>query len=186
MTLFIIYLLHAFYFFWPAYIANAIPPLISRINVLNWPIDNNKTLWGAPVLGSHKTWRGLVAESMACILFTQLFFSLNHYFNWGIYEALGFNSYYQIGGWTFGALLALGILFGDIVSAFIKRRLRLRPGFPFIPFDQTNYVVGAFIFVEPLAHLGLAFWSVLFILTFFVHIIFNRIGYALGLHKAKW
>jgi CDP-2,3-bis-(O-geranylgeranyl)-sn-glycerol synthase len=186
MTNYLLYIWGVFYFFWPAYIANAIPPLIARVKFLDQPIDNNKMLWGAPILGSHKTWRGLVAELLACSLFTFIFFQLNHYFNWGIYESVGFSNYYQFNGFAFGALLAIGILFGDISFAFIKRRLKLRPGFPFIPFDQTNYVIGAFIFVEPVVHLGLIFWINLFVLTFILHVVFNRIGYNLGLHKAKW
>lgn len=180
------YLWLIFYFFWPAYIANAIPPLIKKVDILNWPIDNNKSLWGAPILGNHKTWRGLVSELIACSVFTQIFFWLNHSFGWKIYENLGFNSYYQIGGLAFGTLLGASIIFGDIFFAFIKRRLKLRPGFPFIPFDQTNYVIGAFVFIEPFLHLGLFFWINLVILTFFIHVVFNRIGYNLGLHKAKW
>jgi CDP-2,3-bis-(O-geranylgeranyl)-sn-glycerol synthase len=186
MTSYLYYLWTIFYFFWPAYIANAMPPLVAKVNILNHPIDNNKTLWGAPILGNHKTWRGLVIELIACSVFTQIFFFINHYFNLGIYESFGFTSYYQLNGFAFGALLGIGILFGDISFAFIKRRLKLRPGFPFIPFDQTNYVIGAFIFIEPLIHLGLIFWLNLFIMTFFVHVLANRLGYNLGLHKAKW
>ncbi|MFA5368395.1 MAG: CDP-archaeol synthase [Candidatus Paceibacterota bacterium] len=186
MNSYLYYLWTIFFFFWPAYIANAVPPLLSKINILNHPIDNNKNLWGAPILGNHKTWRGLIAELITCSVFTQIFFTINNYYHLGIYESLGFNSYYQFGGLLFGLILGAGIVFGDISFAFIKRRLKLRPGFPFIPFDQTNYVIGAFIFIEPFVHLGLIFWFNLFILTFFVHILANRLGYNLGLHKAKW
>lgn len=182
---FIQYIAVVFYFFWPAYIANAIPPLLQKVSFLDKPIDNNKKLWGMPILGSHKTWRGLVAELLACSLFTQLFFIINSYYRLNIYESLGFN-YSQFNGLIFGLWLGLGIAFGDISFAFIKRRLRLRPGFPFVPFDQTNYVLGAGLFLEPMLHLGLTFWLTLFVLTFIVHIVFNRIGYNLGLHKAKW
>ena len=186
MTFSLYYLGTILFFFCPAYIANAIPPLIGKIKFLDYPIDNNQILWGAPLLGNHKTWRGLVAELVSCSLLTEFFFQINHFYNLNIYESLGFTDYYQIGGLAFGAILGLSILFGDIFFAFIKRRLKLQPGFPFLPFDQTNYVIGAFIFIEPIAHLGLVFWFFLFILTFFVHITFNRIGYNLGLHKAKW
>ena len=182
---FLQYLAAVFYFFWPAYIANAIPPLLQKVNFLDKPIDNNKKLWGMPILGSHKTWRGLIAELLACSLFTEFFFFLNSYYRLGVYEALNFH-FSQYNGLIFGLWLGLGIAFGDISFAFIKRRLRLRPGFPFIPFDQTNYVLGACLFIEPMLHLGLIFWSTLFVLTFVIHIVFNRLGYNLGLHKAKW
>lgn len=186
MITFFYYIWAVFYFFWPAYIANALPPLISRVNILNWPVDNNKMLWGAPILGSHKTWRGLATELITCSLFTQLFFQLNEAFNLGIYEFLGFSSYTEINGYAFGALLGAGIIFGDLLFAFIKRRLKLRPGFPFVPFDQINYVLGAFVFIQPVVKLNTVFWLTLIVLTFVVHIGFNRLGYNLGLHKAKW
>lgn len=180
------YIAAIFYFFWPAYIANALPPLIQKVNFLDKPIDNNKKLWGMPILGSHKTWRGLIVELLACSLFTQLFFASNAFYNLNVYESLGFKAYAQMNGLIFGLWLGLGIVFGDLFFAFIKRRLRLKPGFPFVPFDQTNYVLGACLFIEPLLHLGLIFWLTLFILTFIIHVTFNRLGYNLGLHKAKW
>jgi len=68
--------------------------------------------------------------------------------------------------------------------------MNLPPGAPFMPWDQTNYVIGSFIFLE--AYVGkylagdLWVWGAIFILTFFVHILFNRFGYDIGLHKAKW
>jgi len=66
----------------------------------------------------------------------------------------------------FGLRLWSGIVFGDLFFAFIKRRLKLKPGFPFIPFDQTNYALGACLFLEPTLNLGAKFWLTLFVLTF--------------------
>jgi hypothetical protein len=138
-----------------------------------------------PILGNHKTWRGLVCEIVACTLLTKLFITINDYYHLNIYSNLGLNTQ-TINSWLLGLLLSIGIVFGDIFFAFVKRRLRLRPGTAFIPFDQTNYVIGAFIFLQPLLQLSISFWLTLFLLTLLVHILFNRIGYNLGLHKAKW
>ncbi|HOS88079.1 MAG TPA: CDP-archaeol synthase [Candidatus Pacearchaeota archaeon] len=174
------------YFFAPAYVANAMPPLLQKVNFLAQPIDNNKQLWGMPILGNHKTWRGAVAELLTCSIFTELLFTINSHYQLGIYETIGFPSYAQYNGFLFGLRLGAGIVFGDLFFAFIKRRLKLKPGFPFIPFDQTNYALGACLFLEPTLNLGAKFWLTLFVLTFIIHIVFNRIGYNLGLHKAKW
>jgi CDP-2,3-bis-(O-geranylgeranyl)-sn-glycerol synthase len=183
-----LYILAVIYFFMPALIANACPPLASTFNIfngLNKPIDGGKKINGMPVLGSHKTWRGLVCEIVVCTLLIQLFILINNYYNLSLYQIIGLNIN-SINGWALGLLLSIGIIVGDIGFAFIKRRLRLRPGVAFIPFDQTNYVIGAFIFIQPLVHLSFQFWITLFILTFLIHILCNRLGYNLGLHKAKW
>lgn len=182
------YILSCIYFFFPAYIANALPPLINTWNIfngLNRPIDGGRQLGGIPILGSHKTWRGLVSEVIICTLLTVLLFFIHKQYNLNLYQTIGFD-YLSINAFLFGLLLSIGILLGDLSFAFLKRRLRFRPGFAFIPFDQTNYVIGSFVILQPLIHLPLKFWLVLFLLTFFVHILSNRIGYNLGLHKAKW
>ena len=96
--------------------------------------------------------------------------------------------YEKINVLLLGFLLSSGAVFGDLFFAFLKRRLNLKPGAKFLPFDQINYIIGAYIFFS----LTLFFeidnlvWIVLLISTFFLHIIVNRLGYHLKLHKAKW
>jgi CDP-2,3-bis-(O-geranylgeranyl)-sn-glycerol synthase len=183
-----LYILSCIYFFIPAFIANATPPLANTFNILNnlnKPIDGGFEIRGVPILGNHKTWRGLICEIIVCTLLTQLLIFISDYYNLAIYNNIGFNVH-LMNTWIFGILLSIGIVFGDIFFAFVKRRLRLRPGTAFIPFDQTNYVIGAFIFLQPFLSLSLEFWLTLFLLTLLVHILCNRIGYNLGLHKAKW
>ena len=176
------------YFFLPAYIANAIPPLLHKANVLNClakPMDGGKSIRNNRIFGSHKTWRGAVGILITGIIVTTLLFFINQKYNLGLYEMIGFD--YQT--WNpilFGTLLSLGVIIGDVLFAFIKRRVRLKPGAPFLPFDQTNYVIGCFIVLQPFIGLPLNIWLIIFILTFFIHATFNRIGYALGLHNAKW
>lgn len=57
-----------------------------------------------------------------------------------------------------------------------------------MPFDQINYVIGAFIFLSLFSKINLRIfsWLALLFLTFFLHIGINLIGYYLGLHHAKW
>ena len=183
-----LYILATIYFFIPAFVANAFPPLANTFNILNGlnkPIDGGKTINGMPVLGSHKTWRGAICELIICTLLARLLIFIDSYYSLGLYKTIGIDTV-NINGWIFGILMSIGIIVGDVGFAFIKRRLRLRPGVAFIPFDQTNYVIGSFLFLQPLLHLSLNFWISLLILTFFIHIFCNWIGYKLGLHKAKW
>ena len=62
----------------------------------------------------------------------------------------------------------------------------MQPGKRFIPFDQTNYVLGAALFLTPILKLGILTWFCIFILTLFLHIIVTKIGFWLGLNKSKW
>ncbi|MFA5232235.1 MAG: CDP-archaeol synthase [Candidatus Paceibacterota bacterium] len=185
----IYYLLSCIYFFGPAYLANASPPLAYKINIfkgLAKPVDRGMKLNDIPVLGDHKTWRGIVSEIIICTLLMPAFIWIHSFLGLNHYETIGFYAYNQINGSLLGFLLSIGIIFGDLAFAFIKRRLKLKPGAKFVPFDQTNYVIGSFVVLQPLLHLDLKFWLWLLALTFFIHLVFNRIGYNLGLHNAKW
>jgi CDP-2,3-bis-(O-geranylgeranyl)-sn-glycerol synthase len=82
---------------------------------LAWPLDFGLELAdGKRLFGSHKTWRGLAAGTLACALVAPL-------------VGLGAGS-----GAVFGALALLG----DALSSAVKRRLSLRPGVEIIGLDQ--------------------------------------------------
>jgi CDP-2,3-bis-(O-geranylgeranyl)-sn-glycerol synthase len=53
---------------------------------------------------------------------------------------------------------------GDAVKSFLKRRAGIRPGRPWIPFDQIDFVVGELVLVWTVA--DLAWWDVPLILLF--------------------
>jgi CDP-archaeol synthase len=98
-------------------IANLVPWLVGRVVSHRWsaPLDCGLVLRdGQRLLGSHKTWRGLLAGSLAAGLLAQLL-------------GLGFTL-----GIGFGALSLLG----DALSSSIKRRLRRSPGSDVPGLDQ--------------------------------------------------
>ena len=135
------------------------------------------------ILGSHKTWRGVIFAMLTGILTVAL---QSWLFQFSAIQKISFLNYQQINIFVFALLISGGAVFGDLFFAFIKRRLALKPGAKFLPFDQTNYVLGAALFLTPFLKIDIFIWLTIFILTFFLHIIFNRIGFLLGLHKAKW
>jgi len=162
------------------------PPLSKKAGIFKFlekPVDFGKNSWGQPVLGSHKTWRGVILGIIVGISVTKLQVWL---YRFPFIKEISFFDYYKINFLVFGLLISGGAIFGDLFFAFIKRRLKLKPGTPFLPFDQTNYVIGAFLFLTPFLKIGIHIWITIFVLTFFLHIIVNRIGYYLNLHKAKW
>jgi CDP-2,3-bis-(O-geranylgeranyl)-sn-glycerol synthase len=174
------------YFFLPAYFANMTPPITKKLGVLNFlakPIDFDKKFLGKPIFGSHKTWRGAILAFFVGFL-TTLF--QRFLFNFDFFKKISILDYSKINIYLFATLISFGQVFGDLFFAFIKRRIGLKPGAPFLPFDQTNYVIGAAVLLEPIYQLGISVWTVLFVLTFFLHIIVNRLGYYLKIHQAKW
>lgn len=182
------FIISSLYFFLPAYFANMTPPIAKKMGIfkfLDKPVDFNKKLKGRPVLGSHKTWRG-VALGMAVGISIVYFQSWLYKFP--TIQGISFLNYEKENVLLLGLLLSGGTVFGDICFAFLKRRLKLKPGSKFLPFDQTNYVIGTALFflLTGLFEIDILVWPTLFILSFFLHIIINRIGYNLKVHQAKW
>ena len=103
-------------------LANGAPVVAARILGERWdqPVDGNR-LWpdGRPVLGSSKTWRGLVSGCLACALFS-------------LVTGLGF---------LFGALFGFLGLLGDMISSFVKRRMGLQSSARALGLDQIPEAV---------------------------------------------
>jgi CDP-2,3-bis-(O-geranylgeranyl)-sn-glycerol synthase len=184
--IFLTFILSCLYLFLPAYFANMTPPLMRRANLFNFldvEVDFGKRFLGEPIFGKHKCWRG--------VIFGVIFGMLVAGFQLWLYQfpaiqKISLVDYQKINIWIFGFLISAGAVFGDLLFAFIKRRLRLEPGARFLPFDQTNYVIGAALSLTLYLKINILVWITLFILTFLLHIIANRLGYHLKLHRAKW
>jgi len=164
------------------------PPLAKRFRIFDFldkPIDSNKTFNNKRILGAHKTWQGLVTGVIVGI-------SISYAQAW-LYQCpsirqISLINYQNINVLFFGFLMSFSAVLGDLFFAFIKRRLNLEPGARFIPFDQINYVIGAYVIFSLTGAFKIdkLVWIIILISTFFLHIMVNRIGYQLGLHKAKW
>ena len=89
---------------------------------------------------------------------------------------------------TIGQALILPGIFmyaGMLSNSFVKRRLGLKWGAPFPPFDQLDFLAGGLF---GLYLIGYQIDSLLFIvlLTFFLHLSSNMIAYKLGLKDVWW
>ena len=183
---FIFFILSCLYFFLPAYFTNMTPSLIKKAGLFNFlakPVDFNKKFFGQPVFGKNKYWRGVIFGIIVGILIAGFQLWL---YQFPFIKEISLFDYQKVNIFFFGFLISAGAVFGDLLFAFIKRRLKMEPGTRFMPWDQTNYVIGAALFLTPYLKIDILIWITLFILTFFLHIIFNRIGYHLKLHKARW
>jgi CDP-2,3-bis-(O-geranylgeranyl)-sn-glycerol synthase len=162
------------------------PPIAKRLGVLKSlarPLDFDKKFFRKPILGSHKTWRGAILAFFVGFLSALI---QRFLYNFDFFKKLSIIDYSKINIFLFAFLISIGAIFGDLIFAFIKRRIGLEPGAPFVPFDQINYVLGSFLFLQPYLNLDLKIWLTILVLTFFLHLIFNRLGYHLKIHGARW
>jgi len=187
------FILACLYFFLPAYFTNMTPPLMRRADLFNFldkRVDFDRKFLGEPIFGSHKSWRGVIFGILVGVLVALAQF---YFYQFPAIKKISLLDYDKINILFFGFLISTGAIFGDLIFAFLKRRLRKKPGQRFLPFDQTNYVIGSALFLMPYLltrpppiYDWWGIWLTIFVLTFFLHIIVNWIGYLLGLHKAKW
>jgi len=182
------FIISCLYFFLPAYFANMSPPILKRLRVcdfLAFPIDRNLKFFDQkPLLGSHKTFRGSLFAflvSFLLVLLQRILFEIE------FFKKISLIDYSKTNIVLFAAVFSFGVIFGDLFFAFVKRRLSLKEGAPFLPFDQTNYVLGCAFFLYLFKFpLNFKVWFFLFFATFFLHIIVNRLGFYLKIHSAKW
>jgi CDP-2,3-bis-(O-geranylgeranyl)-sn-glycerol synthase len=166
-------IIKSLYFFLPAYFANMSPVLLKWIPFANIPVNKK-------IFGSNKTWRGLIVGTLT----GGLIFALQKWIHKLGFQNLAIIDYSDF-SLLLGFLLGFGALLGDLVKSYYKRKAGIKPGCPFVPFDQIDFVIGAlvigfFIYVPP-AEVALF----LIILSPILHIIVNYLGYLLGIRKRK-
>ncbi len=161
-------------FFLPAGVSNMSPVLANHIPFLKeWktPLDFGEELKGRRILGTNKTWRGLVFGTLMGGLSAVI-----------IYSFIDSPSSLQP-FWT-GCLLGFGALAGDAVESFLKRWRKIKSGDSWFLFDQSDYVIGGLLAVSLVASLSFRQMLSIFFVYFTLHILVAFTGYKLGL-KSK-
>jgi CDP-2,3-bis-(O-geranylgeranyl)-sn-glycerol synthase len=168
------------WFFLPAYLANMAPVLIGdHLPALAVPIDGGRSWRGARLFGAHKTWRGLVVGIVAGAavgLVQQLLLGAGVHVGPVLPAAVP-----SLAG---GAALGLGTGVGDAVKSFFKRRVGIAPGGTWIPFDQLDFMAGAWLFVLPLAAPPPLATLLTLPIVFAGTIAVTAVGHRLGLKEA--
>ncbi len=164
-------ILQLFYLMIPAYLANMMPVFVKKIP-WNSPMDFGLSIGNIRVFGSNKTWKGFVFGIAGAVLAGFIMSK--------IYWPFDFYSVY----WSF--LIGAGALLGDAVKSFFKRRVGIKPGNPWIPFDQIDYTIGALVLGSFVFFPGWFFAFLIVFLSAFGHIATNHIGYWLGIRDVKW
>ena len=175
-------ILQCVYFILPAYFANMAPVIVKDFfKKIAIPIDFGKTFGDKPIFGEHKTFRGLIFGVLFAIIVTYLQYIL--YKN-NVFFELAIVDY---SNWLLlGFLLGLGSMIGDLAKSFFKRMRGYEPGKPFIPFDQTDFIIGALAFTYPIVKLSFYKMLLIWTVSFVLHIIVNHIAFFTGIRREKW
>lgn len=170
----------------PAYFANMAPVFAQKLGLLKFltrPVDNGHTLGGKPIFGANKTWRGFVVGIITAMATAWL---QNFLYPISFFNAISLINYPKINFWAVGFLLGFGALFGDLVKSFFKRRRNIAPGAPWIPFDQIDFVIGALVFMSFVFRPPWEMMLIILLVTPFLHILTNQVGYLLKIKDTKW
>jgi len=188
-------LLKSAYFLIPAYFANMAPPLAKKLKIfecLAHPVDNNKVLRdGRSLFGRNKTYRGFLVGLIGGVLgayLQMLLFNIPFFRSISV-VGIDYSSHAVV--LLIGMLMGVGAITGDLIESFFKRRLNIGSGEMFVPWDQTDLVMGAYLFMLPFVYIYkiLVSWQLFLcsiLTTFFLHIIINHIAFYLNIRKEKW
>jgi CDP-2,3-bis-(O-geranylgeranyl)-sn-glycerol synthase len=122
-------------------VANMAPLFARGIKLLELPIDNKIQYKGKRILGDGKTWRGVVAGILLSGVVGYI---------WGVIQVQFFSSYKEFWDVVWRIILYTAVaayfgffaLFGDAVKSFAKRQVGIERGKSWIPFDQTDWIIG--------------------------------------------
>lgn len=179
-------ILFATWFLLPAAMANVAPVFAAAIPQLkkyDMPIDGGKKWRGKEILGSHKTWRGIISGIIAATLTLWLQQILFERFDWAKYASANLN-YSELPLLILGPAFAIGALGGDAIKSFFKRRFSIKSGESWPPFDQLDYIIGSILITLPFAVLSISQYLWIVIIWFVTHLVVSFIGYKIGLKDA--
>ena len=170
-----------FWFVAPAYAANSFPPIVRGRR----PLDRGRLFMGQRLLGDGKTIEGTATGILfGCAVGFVLFALQPAVDALLVAERAGLSL--SIHTPALIVLLSIGAIFGDIVGAFIKRRLGIPRGKPAILLDQLDFLVFAFLFGSAVYAPSLSILLLLMLLTPLIHWLSNLLGYALKVKQTPW
>ncbi len=177
------FVLMCLYLILPGAVANMVPAMFRNcFKKYAYPVDFGLKFRGKRVLGANKSYKGLLLGVVAAVIVA---FIQKMLYVYPFFQNISFIDYFSVNFVLLGFLLGFGALFGDLVESFVKRQFNVAPGKPFIPWDQLDFVLGMILFISFVKVLT---WQMLlfYVLVIpFLHVLFNLIGYGLGLQKNK-
>ena len=181
----------ACYLFSPFLVASALSGVVLKLDLFPWmkrPLDFGATVRGHRVFGANKTWRGLVATALGCVVGV----AIQRFAIGGRAGELALVDYAHSSPLWIGVAMGVGATIGELPNSFVKRQLGVAPGTPargaksvlFYVWDQVDLLTTTW----PL----MLFWvrptwlvvGVTFALAAIVHPLLTLIGYLVGARKS--
>lgn len=172
------------YYSLPGLVANMMPIFFKgKLKSLDKPVDFGYKLRGKRIFGSHKTLRGFVVAIAGGLLI-----GLGQYLARDLpaIQAISYIDYTLAGSLILGAVFGFAALAGDAAESFMKRQVDIRPGKPFVPFDQIDYIFGIALFSFLFKPITLNMFLSLLIVGGILSVLATRMGYILKIRKEKW
>jgi len=178
-----VYFIKCFWFIAPFGFANMAPTFVrNTFKFLDKPVDGGKLLWGQPLFGRTKTWRGLL---IAPIFGEISFVMLAGFCQFPNFKDFVFFDYSQFPIWL-GFVFGAGAIIGDLAKSFVKRRFKHESSARWFPFDNIDYLLGGFLVIVWFIDIAWYHYLAVLLIGLALHIIFNLIGYGLRIKKVPW
>ncbi len=177
------HILFALWFFAPAGLANAAPVFAAKLAYLNHfstPLDLGHSWRGERIFGNHKTIRGVLAGMVLATLGVGLQKYAYTHSGWAV-QVSQYVDYRSAQLWLLGPLLGFGALMGDAIKSFFKRRVHVRPGRSWFPFDQLDFIVGGLLASRLVVRLRLVDYAWVLGVWFLGHLAGAYTGYLIRL-----
>lgn len=154
---------------WPPYVANGAATLSARLKTRH-PIDFGKSfIDGRRIFGDGKTYEGL-AIAVASGTFLGYLPNL-------VYPSISlFDAF----------VLSSAAVSGDLIGAFLKRRLCMPRGYPAFPLDQLDFLLFALFVYSLYSEVPVEYILAAAAITPAIHRATNYVAYRIGLKKEPW
>ena len=96
------------------------PVFFAKIKVLDIPMDFNKKIGDIRILGDNKTIRGLLSATLIGGL---IFILQKALYNIDFFNGISILNYWEL-SWWFGFIIGLGVICGDAIKSFVKRKTK--------------------------------------------------------------
>jgi CDP-2,3-bis-(O-geranylgeranyl)-sn-glycerol synthase len=184
----IVIMFNGLWLFIPAMLPNSAAAMVGG----GTKIDFGRSWRGKRIFGDGKSWRGLFGGGLAGVLIGLILIGISAI--WDSENFWGFGPFWSNIGILF--CLSFGAVLGDLMGAFIKRRLGMARGTKAPILDQYDFVFGAFVitaifFPDWIYSMFIEGWHIaalifILVLMFVIHRGVNIIGYKLGIKKEPW
>lgn len=175
-------ILEIIYYFLPAYMANSVPTMISKVKFLDHPLDFGLSIRGKRFLGDNKTLRGFFS---AIIFGTFVFYIQQALYSNNFLQSISLVDYANTSLWL-GFWLSFGAIFGDAIGSFFKRRAGVPSGKSWFPWDQLDFSIGALLFSSFIFLPSAQTIIFILIISTVLTIVFRYLGYLVGINKVKF